>query len=215
MKLVTPAGGQALSLGDASLQFSRRERDLMGMPEAWVDWTAQAVRELPDDGQRYEVVDGELLVTPSPVYAHQRMVSRLMLLLQPHVESHALGDVVTSPSDVELDPRTLVQPDLFVTPLVDGRLPRTWDEMQAPTLVIEVLSPSTARADRHRKRLRYQRARIAEYWIVDLDARLVERWRPGDERPEVLDEALEWKPDPAIPPLLIELPVLFAEVLDR
>lgn len=75
-----------------------------------------------------------------------------------------------------------------------------------------MLSPSSARADRHIKRRRYQRAGIAEYWIVDLDARLIERWRPDDERPELLAEELVWRPAGSSEPLRLELPMLFAEV---
>ena len=78
-------------------------------------------------------------------------------------------------------------------------------------LAIEILSPSTARADRIVKRRRFQRAAI-EYWIVDLDARVVEVWRPGDERPEVATEKLEWQPEPALPPLVMDLVPFFREV---
>ena len=80
---------------------------------------------------------------------------------------------------------------------------------------MEVLSPSTARADRQVKRRRYQRHGVPEYWIVDLDARLVERWRPADERPEILAERLEWRAVPEAPPLEIDLGEYFSEVLDE
>lgn len=109
----------------------------------------------------------------------------------------------------------LVQPDLFVTPLVEGRHPRTWQEVRALLLALEVLSPSSARADRQIKRRRYQRYGVPDYWIVDLDARLVERWRPADERPEILAERLEWQPATGLSPLPIDLPQLFAEILDE
>jgi len=79
-------------------------------------------------------------------------------------------------------------------------------------LFVEVLSPSTARADRITKRIRFQRAGIPEYWIVDLDARSIERWRPADERPEILTESLSWQPLPAHPPLTIDLPACFARI---
>ncbi len=66
-----------------------------------------------------------------------------------------------------------------------------------------------------RKRRLYQRFKVAEYWIVDVDARLVERWRPADARPEILADVLEWQPDRACPPLLIDLSTYFAEVLEE
>jgi Uma2 family endonuclease len=79
-------------------------------------------------------------------------------------------------------------------------------------LVIEVLSPATARYDRQLKRRRYQRARVPEYWIVDVDSRLIERWRPNDERPEMLEERLTWKPAPGDASLDLDLTQLFAEL---
>ena len=87
--------------------------------------------------------------------------------------------------------------------------------MKSLLLVIEVLSPSTARADRGRKRVIYQDQGVPEYWIVDLDARLVERWRPEDSRAEVVGGTLEWQPRAEIEPMRIELPAFFDEVLGR
>jgi Uma2 family endonuclease len=86
-----------------------------------------------------------------------------------------------------------------------------WSEVTSLLLAVEILSPSTARYDRIVKRRRYQRAGIPEYWIVDPDSRVIERWRPNDERPEVASEVLEWRPVAEAPPLLLDLPALFAE----
>jgi len=88
---------------------------------------------------------------------------------------------------------------------------KSWQDALPLRVAIEVLSASTARADRIVKRHRFQRAAI-EYWIVDLDARVVERWRPGDRRPEVLEEKLEWRPESSVPPLSLDLPAFFREV---
>jgi Uma2 family endonuclease len=186
----------------------------MGMP-AMADrvWTAAEVRALPDEpGKRFEVVDGELLVSPSPSYAHQRAVGFLYRKLHDYLRRFRAGDVLPAPADVELDERTLVQPDLFVVPLVDGRPPRDFAEAARLLLAIEVISPSTGRSDRVVKRPRYQRA-DAVYWIIDLDARLVERWTPGDERPEVLTTVIEWMTADAPEPLVVDLKELFAEAL--
>lgn len=186
----------------------------MGMPETLERWTAARVRELPDDGNRYEVVDGELLVTPAPRFAHQDAAFEFATVLRAYLEGTHVGHVVMSPADIEFDPETLVQPDVFVVPLIGGRRPKDWTDIHGLLLAVEVLSPSTARADRTVKRRRYQRAGVPEYWIVDLDARLVERWRPGDERPEVLTEHLTWQPEGVAKALTIDLPSLFARVLD-
>ena len=187
----------------------------MGMSQPARDWTVERVLALPDDGKRYEAVDGELLVTPSPTFHHQDAIFALARRLESFVRPSAIAYVSISPADVELDERTLVQPDVFVFELPGGRRPERWTDITTILLAIEVLSPSTARADRFVKRRRYQRQGISEYWIVDLDSRLVERWRPGDERPEILHETLTWPLAETAAPFEIDLTAFFAEVLDR
>ncbi len=177
-----------------SLTRPDRRVDLVGMPETLERWTAAQVRELPDDGKRYEVVDGELLVTPAPTFDHQEAALQLARVLQAYVAQRALGHVV---------------------PLEGGRRPKHWNDIRELLLAVEILSPSTARADRTVKRRRYQRADVPEYWIVDLDARLVERWKPGDERPEVLAERLDWQPGGDHTPFEMDLPDFFRKVLDE
>ena len=186
----------------------------MGMPQAARDWTVQRVLALQEDGNRHEVVDGELLVTPSPTFHHQDAVLALAVRLKPFVDSSGAAYLSISPADIELDERTLVQPDLFVFELPGGRRPERWKDITRILLAIEVLSPSSARADRFVKRRRYQRQGIPEYWIVDLDSRLVERWRPGDERPEILSETLAWLVAEDAQPFELDLPAFFAEVLE-
>ena len=186
----------------------------MSMP-AVVDrlWTAAEVQALPDDpSHRYECVDGVLLVSPTPRTAHQSAVLILAMLLDPRLRQAGVGTVIIAPSEWVLDPRTLVQPDLYVVPLVDGRRARTDEERGHPLLFVEVLSPRTARFDRVVKRERYLRAGI-EYWIVDLDARLVERWIPGDDRPSLHTETLVWQPTGALAPFDIALEPFFTEVM--
>jgi len=177
------------------------------------DWTAELAMALPDDGNRYEVLDGELFVTPAPTWEHQGAVAHLLQLLTSYARANSLGWTKQSPADITFSPRRLVQPDLFVVPWSDAGRPRAWSEVRSLLLAVEVLSPSTARADRIRKRLIYQDEGVPEYWIVDLDARFVERWRPGDSRPEIVDGTLEWQPLAGIDPLRIDLQVLFEDVL--
>jgi Uma2 family endonuclease len=176
-------------------------------------WTADAVRALPDEpGKRFECVDGELLVSPSPRLAHQSALGAFMIALSAYTRTHTCGAVFMAPTDLELDPHTLVQPDLLVLPLVDGRRPVEEHEIKRPLLLIEVLSPSTARFDRVIKRARYQREGV-EYWIVDLDARLVERWMPTSDSPEVVTDEVRWQPVGVAEPCVIALDALFAEAL--
>ena len=186
----------------------------MAMPALPTEWTVEMVRALPDDGNRYEVIDGELFVTPAPSVVHQRAVLELALVVAPYVRAHRVGEVIIAPADVLVfGPRKFVQPDLFVMPLVSGAPVRTWIEAGRLVLTVEVLSPSTRRTDRGKKRETYQDKGVPEYWIVDTDARVIERWQPNDEMPEVLSERLDWRPDPEAPPLDIDLPDYFDRVL--
>lgn len=175
-------------------------------------WTADDVRALPDTpGVRYQVVDGELLVSPGPIWRHQLIVAELWRRLDDHGRSAGVGRALIGPGEFEFDPFTLVQPDVFVVAVDGGRVPLEQREDTRVLLVVEVLSPSTARHDRVKKRPRYQRAGV-ESWIVDIDARLVERWAPAADRPEVLLDAVTWAPESG-PGLMIGLADLFASAL--
>ena len=186
----------------------------MGMPHTAERWTAEMVRALPDDRNRYEVIDGELLVTPAPSAPHQRAVSLMLFRLMTYLQGQTWAEVLTSPADISFHEDMLVQPDLFVVPIgPDRRRGRHWTDIRALLLAIEVLSPSTARADRQAKRRLYQREGVGEYWIVDLDARVVERWRPADERPEIVSGMLTWRPEAAPAPFELDLVEFFDEIL--
>ena len=176
-------------------------------------WTADDVRALPEEpGKRFECVDGVLLVSPGPRLPHQSAQVLIYERLAPYCRSTRSGAVLTAPGELELDDFTLVQPDLFVLPLVDGRRPQSQEQAGHPLLFVEVLSPGTARYDRVVKRARYQRYGV-EYWIFDADARLVERWTPEAARPENLSDRLTWRVAGATITLTIHLPELFAEAL--
>lgn len=183
----------------------------MGMPHPTERWTAERVRALPDDGRRYELVHGELLVTPAPGRLHQAMHAALFSALFRYLAATGAGSVYSSPADPGFGD-DILQPDLFVFRGAGGS-GNAWPDADELLLVAEVLSPSTAAADRGIKRLRYQRAGVPEYWIVDLDARVFERWRPNDTRPERLRERLTWTPVADAQPLHLHLPELFASVL--
>ena len=181
----------------------------MAMAQESGGWTREMVLALPDDGNRYELFDGQLLVTPAPLPRHQMAVQFLSDAISPYVRREAIGWLLASPADLDLGGEQLSQPDLFVLPQRPN--PMTWRGAPNPILVIEVLSPGSARGDRLIKRRRFQLAGIPEYWIVDLDAQVVERWRPNEARPEILDQRLEWHPAGASASLLLELSRLFAE----
>jgi Uma2 family endonuclease len=183
----------------------------MAMPETARRWTAAMVRELPDDGNRYEVVHGVLLVSPAPAPPRQVVVGELYHRLRLYL--HPLGVrymVLTSPADISWDEDTLVQPDLFVFPREEwtGR----WRDIRTLLLAVEVLSPSSRRADRFIKRRLYQEQHVGTYWIVDPEARTVEVWHPGDEAPEMVTEVLRWQVSAEAPVLEIALQDLFSDL---
>jgi Uma2 family endonuclease len=189
----------------------------MAMPaESSRRWTAREVRQLIEDSPlatpRYELVDGELLVTPSPNFPHQQAVLRLVVALDSYLNRERVGKVTMSPSDIELEPETIAQPDIYVTPMHEvRRAMREGFPVRELLLTVEALSPSSGRHDRVRKRPLYQR-HVADYWIVDLDARLFEHWTPTDDRPELITETLSWHPAGATTAFTLDLPTYLESV---
>ena len=186
----------------------------MGMPDTLtpVYWTADMARLLPEDGNRYEVVYGELLVTPAPRLWHQRLVLRVASSLEEYLTRHpGAGVAFLSPADISWGQDVLLQPDVFVVPVEQARA-LDWRAVHDLLLVAEVLSPSTPRHDRFTKRRRYQEARVPLYWIVDGDARQVEVWTPGDAFPRVERDQLLWQPEGARDPFTLPLQELFRAI---
>jgi len=107
----------------------------------------------------------------------------------------------------------VVQPDVFVVPLVRGEAPRTWKEVGRLLLAIEVVSPTTRRTDRREKRELYQRKGVPEYWMVNVEARSIERWRSEASVAEGMSERLEWIPDGLTDSLVIDVASLFTRLL--
>jgi Uma2 family endonuclease len=201
----------------AHLYFSAEAEHCMSMPAVHRFWTAAEVRRLIEEQPlatpRLELVDGELLVTPSPTRMHQRIVFALAKQLDAYVTEQQLGELCISPSDVELRAETIVQPDVYVVPAEDGRRPRAVFPVRSAMLAVEVLSPSSARYDRVMKRRLYQSA-VPEYWVVDADAGVFERWRPGESRPEIIDADFSWSPEGSTRALSIDVREFFAQVGD-
>jgi Uma2 family endonuclease len=179
----------------------------MGMA-APIYYTADMVRALPDDGNRYEVVYGELLVTPAPRLWHQVLVERLSFALGSYLRREPVGLTFTAPADISWGPDVLVQPDVFVVVPQEART-LAWSSVRTLLLVAEVLSPSTSKGDRFLKRLRYREAGVPLYWVVDGDAHSVEVWTPADDFPRFERERLVWHPAGAREPFTLSLEELF------
>jgi Uma2 family endonuclease len=214
---MTERTDEAGMMGDVPLPTILRAEHTMSMPamvkKRWSADEARALNEAnPRHWPRYEVIDGELLASPAPRSFHQDAVLTLARRLSDYTDYTGFGHTMIGPADLELEPDSTVSPDLFVTKLVNGRKPRNWKEVDGLWLAIEVLSPSTARYDRVVKRAYFARNQVTEYWVVDLDARLVERWRAGEDRPEVAFGTLAWAPVAGVEQLTLSLVNLFHEV---
>lgn len=178
-----------------------------------LEWTYAEYARLPDDGNRYEVIDGEVCVTPAPGPPHQKVAGRLYVALQPYVEANGLGEVLW---DVDLLFVTgqYLRPDLVVVPpeALGGITDRGVES--TPGLVVEVLSPHSGHIDRGKKPSRYRDFGVPEYWVVDRFARVVEVYRLPERglEPESRADVVVWQPASRVPALELEVPKLFAGV---
>ena len=174
-------------------------------------YTADMVRALPDDGNRYEVVYGELLVTPAPRPWHEIVQTRLLVAIAAYLQRYPVGEVLGSRADISWGPDVLVSPDVFVVPVEQART-LDWSKMRDLLLVAEILSDSSAQYDRFVKRRRYQEAGIPLYWTVDADEHQVEIWTPADAFPRFERERLVWIPPGAAEPFSITIAELLRPV---
>lgn len=134
----------------------------------------------PDDGKRYQLIEGELEVTPAPSPQHQRVSKRLQRQLEAYFEERSLGEVFNAPIDLILTEHDVLGPDIVV--VADPAHVSSRGIERPPLLVVEVLSPSTRRFDEGRKARRYAELGVQHYWIVDPDPQRVICHRRAGER---------------------------------
>jgi len=173
-------------------------------------WTYSEYARLPDDGNRYEVLDGEVLMTPSPGTRHQRIAAELFVRLRAYVLANHLGEMLWD-LDLLFVSGQFLRPDmLFVAKAETHRLTDRGVE-GVPGLVVEIISPSSKPIDRLKKPTRYADFGVPEYWAVDPDERVVLVWAfdAGATDPRTETERVLWQPDPAIPPLDLKVASLF------
>jgi Uma2 family endonuclease len=186
----------------------------MSIPTAVRRYTVEEVYAFPDDGNRYEVVRGELLVTPAPRLAHQGVVTRLVARLAEYLRPLDLErSLFVGPADIFWGDDIWVQPDLLV--VTPEEITTDWRTCKTLWLVVEVISPSSARGDRLVKRRAYQENGVATYWVVDAERRVVEVWHPGDDIPELVTDELRWRVSPDAPECAIPLGEVWAALPTR
>jgi Uma2 family endonuclease len=199
---------ELLSSPHARVAHHAEEGLAMHMATETKRWTLEEVHSLPDDGNKYELVRGELFVTPPPTDGHETISARLTRILDPYVAANGLGFVYRPRAVVRFE-GSEVEPDLMVrSPHPDPDA--SWDTAPIPILVVEILSGSTRRRDRHQKRSLYMDAGVAEYWIVDPETSRITSVRNGRED-VVADEHLTWTPRGVASPLTIELGNVFGD----
>ena len=185
----------------------------MAEPTTRTKLTYEDFLELPDDGRRHEIIDGEHYVTPSPAARHQLVLGSLHFFVKAFLREHDLGEVFLSPFDVLFSDFDVVEPDLIYLSHERSSLLTAASLRGAPDLVVEILSPGTRGRDRGIKKKLYERFEVSEYWIVDPEADAIDvlRRRPqgGLERVASLRRAAG---DSLSTPLLPGLEVPLDEV---
>ena len=182
----------------------------MAMPAAAHRWTIEERDAMPEDRFRRELLDGTLLVSPGCSGAHQEILRRLLRLIGDFVEHHGVGTATFAPFDVVYSPNDVLEPDLVVLPAPVATLGKNWDGTNTPpTLVVEIVSPSSRTRDYQHKRNFYVAGHALEYWIVDAERRVIVVARPG-ERDVTHTVELVWRPVRGTEALRIDIDALFA-----
>jgi Uma2 family endonuclease len=184
----------------------------MAMPVTLRRFTVDELASFPDDGNRYELLDGVLFVTPAPQPAHEELVSRLWRLLTTHVQPWPEVRIAAR-SEVVLPPSNKLEPDLQVYRAAS--LPRRWSDVRDRWLAVEVASESTRTYDREYKRDGYIDLGVQEVWLVNRFEKLVRMTTRTMQAETEHRSELVWTPPPPVPQLRIELAELFLDLPDE
>ena len=184
----------------------------MPLPTTHRRMTAAEYFEMPEGPPYFQLIHGELFMSPSPVIRHQKVLIKLVRLLANFLENNPVGEVLIAPSDVELGDGDVYQPDLYYVSRERLGILDKQGAKGAPDLVVEILSPSTAELDRRMKREVYERAGVREIWFVNLwyDQIEVHRLPAGSAAPSVVTLRME---DALTTPLLPGLTMPVAAIL--
>ncbi len=142
-------------------------------------------QHLPDDGNRYEIIGGELFMAPSPNTKHQKISANLFFLLKAYIVKHNLGELLYAPMDVILSMTDVVEPDLLFIDKRHREIITEKNIVAAPDLVVEILSESTEEIDRNEKKELYEKYKVKEYWMVNPEKQQVEQYVLSEEMLEL------------------------------
>jgi Uma2 family endonuclease len=169
-------------------------------------WTLEELHRLPDDGNKYEVIRGELFVTPPPSVDHEEVLARLSAILTTYVERYGVGRVYRPRAVIRFE-GSEAEPDLMVRPVTLGVHGNAWEKLPPPLLVVEALSPTTRRRDLVNKREYYLDAGAGEYWVLDIERREIRIIR-REKADVVVRDSLVWR-SVAAEPLVLDVAALF------
>lgn len=172
--------------------------------------------QFPEDGLRHELIDGEHYVTPTPIWKHQAIATTLVGIIWSYLKEHPVGRVITAPFDVILSDFDVVEPDvLFLTTERMSQVDTAPWVKGAPSLVVEIGSPSTRKRDATIKRRLYERVGVDEYWIIDPELDTIDVYRHVDGRyqrtAQLSLEAGDVLTTPLLPDLTMPLSTIFED----
>ena len=176
-----------------------------------IKYTVNDYMTAPPD-KRYQLLDGEMILAPSPTTRHQRILLRLYQAVNDFVASHRLGEVLVAPCDVILSNHDVAQPDVLFVSNQRSDIITEANVQGAPDLVVEVLSPGTSQYDRGYKRSLYGRYGVREYWLVDPEAEAVEVLTAGEQG--LLSHATYRRDDTLASPLLVGLVISLGQIFE-
>jgi len=184
-------------------------------PQTATRMTYEEFMSLPDDGKRYELIEGELVLNPSPVTQHQRIQRKILVALDNYLTARGGGEVFGAPFDVVLNDETVLDPDVMVILSDRASILGPKNVQGAPDICVEVLSPGTRRKDELVKRRLYEQHGVTEYWIVDPEAEIVRIHRragPAFDRALAIDtDAGGAITSPLLPDFSLDVREVFAE----
>jgi len=181
----------------------------MDMALAIPRYTLADLDAFPDDGNRYELLDGLLLVTPAPSLTHQHVVATLVRLLTVYLDSSVAS--VYSPGSVEVEPNVHLEPDLLIVPRTEP-ITKKWTGIRNWWLAIEVSGRGSRVYDRDFKHAAYTSIGVRDVWRVDLRERCITVSSHGNEETEAYEDQFIWHPPELSTPLVIDVPSIFAGV---